>query len=68
MRRNTVKTARTQLKPWQRKVAHATPATPMPKNFTNRISIRIFAEEDRARNKNGDLESPSAEKIPLDTL
>ena len=44
-----VRTARIQLIPWHKKVAHATPATPMRKAFTNRISTRIFDVEDAAR-------------------
>ena len=42
--------------------------SPIWNSATNRISKAILAVEDAARNKKGVLESPSAEKIPLDTL
>ena len=64
----TTVTARMQLTPWQRKVAHATPATPIWNAATNRISTAMLAVDEAARKKNGVLESPSAEKIPVDTL
>ncbi len=57
-----------QLTPWQRKVAHATPATPMENAFTNKISTATFAADDTARNRNGVPESPRAEKIPVAIL
>ena len=40
----------------------------MAKVFTNKISTRIFAVEEKARKINGVLESPSAEKIPVAIL
>ncbi|CDA67970.1 unknown [Clostridium sp. CAG:510] len=46
---NTTTMASTQLTPWQRKVAQATPATPMLKAFTNQISTAILDKEDTAR-------------------
>ena len=54
--------------PWQRKVAHATPATPIRKAVTNRISTPMLESEEQARKMNGVFESPSAEKIPVATL
>ena len=48
-RRKTFHTARIQLTPWQRKVAQATPATPIRKAVTNRISMKILAVEEAAR-------------------
>ena len=65
---NTTAIASTQLTPWQRKVAQATPATPMSKAVTNRMSTAMFAVEETARNQKGVRESPSAEKIPVATL
>ena len=41
--------ARIQLTPWQRKVAHATPATPILKPVTNQISTAILEVEEAAR-------------------
>ena len=67
-RRKTTSTASTQLTPWHRKVAQATPATPILKAVTNRMSIPMFAVEEMARKMNGVLESPSAEKIPVAML
>ena len=61
-------TEQMQLTPWQKKVAQATPATPICNVFTNSRSVRIFAVEEKARNKNGVLESPRAEKIPVAIL
>ena len=65
---NTRITDRIQLIPWQMKVAHATPAIPIEKTFTKRMSTRILAVEEKARNINGVFESPSAENIPVDIL
>ena len=67
-RRNTTTSASTQLTPWQRNVAHATPATPILNAVTNRISMKMLLVEDAARKINGVLESPSAEKMPVATL
>ena len=67
-RSTTNSTASTQLTPWQRNVAHATPATPILNAATNRISIPIFATDEQARKTNGVLESPSAEKMPVAIL
>ena len=67
-RRKTTSTASTQLTPWHRKVAQATPATPILNAVTNRMSIPMFAVEEMARKMNGVLESPSAEKIPVAML
>ena len=67
-RRSTTSTASTQLTPWHRKVAQATPATPMSKAVTNRISTAILAVEDTARNRKGVRESPMAEKMPVAML
>ena len=67
-RRSTKSTASTQLTPWQRNVAHATPATPILNAVTNRISMKMLLVEDAARKINGVLESPSAEKMPVATL
>ena len=67
-RRNTNTSASTQLTPWHRNVAHATPSTPMPNAVTNRISTAMFERDEAMRKKNGVLESPSAEKIPVATL
>jgi len=36
--------------------------------FTNKISTKIFAVDEIARNQNGVLESPRAEKIPVAIL
>lgn len=65
---NTMIRDKTQLAPWQRKVAQATPETPMEKYLTNKTSAKIFALEDAARKRKGVLESPSAEKIPVAML
>ena len=67
-RRHMAITARIQLIPWHKKVAHATPATPMSKAVTKRISTAIFEVEEAARKQKGVLESPSAEKIPVAIL
>ena len=67
-RRSTASTARTQLTPWHRKVAQATPATPMSKAVTKRISTPMLDTEETARNQKGVLLSPRAEKIPVETL
>ncbi len=61
-------TERRQLTPWQRKVAHATPAMPMEHVSTKRMSIRMLAVEEKARKRKGVLESPSAEKMPVAIL
>ena len=47
----TARTARIPLIPWQRKVAHATPATPILKTETNKISTPIFDNEEAARER-----------------
>ena len=49
MRRNTTTMASTQLTPWHRKVAHATPATPILKPATNRISTPMLDRDETAR-------------------
>ena len=71
-RLNTKITARIQLTPWHRKVAHATPSTPLEKTgestVTNKISIPILEREEIIRKIKGVLESPRAEKIPVATL
>ena len=59
---------KTQLTPWQIKVAHATPATSMEKHLTKRMSIRMLAQDEITRKIKGVLESPSAEKIPVEIL
>ena len=64
----TTTTASTQLTPWHRKVAQATPATPIWKAVTNKISIPMLLSEETARKTNGVLLSPSAEKIPVAML
>ena len=64
----TVVRASTQLTPWHRNVAQATPATPILKAVTKRISIPILAREDTARNRKGVLLSPRAEKMPVEML
>ena len=48
-RRNTTTSASTQLTPWHRKVAQATPATPILKAVTKRISTAILERDDAAR-------------------
>ena len=57
-----------QLTPWQINVAQATPATPMWRPATNQISMAILEQDEAARKKKGVLESPSAEKMPLEIL
>ena len=64
----TKATARIQLIPWQIKVAHATPATPILNAVTNSMSIPILESDEQARKINGVFESPSAEKIPVAIL
>ena len=66
--RRTTRIARMQLTPWHKKVAHATPATPILKAVTKRISTAMLEVEDAARKMKGVLESPSAEKIPVAIL
>ena len=66
--KNTNMTDNMQLTPWHINVAHATPATPMPKVLTNKISTAILEVDEAARNQNGVFESPSAENIPVDIL
>ena len=44
-------------------VAKATPAIPISKAVTSRISTKIFAIDEQTRNINGVYESPSAEKM-----
>ena len=53
---------------WHRKVAQATPATPISKAATNSTSTAMFAVEEPARNRNGVRLSPSAVKMPVATL
>lgn len=60
--------ARMQLTPWQMNVAHATPSTPIEKAVTKSISMKMFAVEEMARNTNGVLLSPRAEKTPVARL
>ena len=67
-RTNTTATAATQLTPWQRNVAHATPATPSGSAVTNTISSPILAVELMARKMNGVRLSPSAVKMPVERL
>ena len=67
-RRRTYSIASTQLTPWHRNVAQATPATPIRKALTKRMSTRMFAVEEIARKMNGVRESPIAEKMPVATL
>ena len=68
IRRATASRASTQLMPWQRKVAQATPATPMSKAVTKKISIKMLPTDEAARKKKGVRLSPSAEKMPVATL
>ena len=68
IRRATAQTASTQLTPWHRKVAQATPATPMSKAVTKRMSIKMLLTDEAARKKKGVLLSPRAEKMPVATL
>ena len=49
IRRNTTTMARMQLTPWHRKVAQATPATPIWNPATNRMSTPMLEREDTAR-------------------
>ena len=65
---NTSASEAKQLTPWQRKVAHAVPAIPIANVFTKMKSANMFAVEEKARNKNGVLESPNAVKIPVAML
>ena len=67
-RRMTTATASTQLMPWHRKVAQATPATPILKAVTNRMSTAMLLKEDTARKIKGVLLSPRAEKTPVAML
>ena len=67
-RRKTTTSASTQLIPWHKNVAQATPATPMLNAVTNRISTAILDVDEQVRKINGVLESPSAEKMPVATL
>ena len=67
-RRATTHRESTQLTPWHKNVAQATPATPMLNAVTNRISTAILDVDEQARKINGVLESPSAEKMPVATL
>ena len=64
-RRITTQIANTQLTPWHRNVAQATPATPIRNAVTKRISMPMLDSDEAARNQNGVLESPRAEKIPV---
>ena len=64
-RRAMTSTASTQLTPWHRKVAQATPATPILKAVTKRMSTAMLEREEAARNRKGVLESPRAEKMPV---
>lgn len=65
---STTNNARIQLIPWQINVARATPYTRMPNTCTNAISITMLDKDEKARNTNGVLESPIAEKIPVARL
>ena len=67
-RRSTASTARTQLTPWHRKVAQATPATPMSKAVTKRISTPMLDTEEMARNQKGVLLSPRARMMAATIL
>ena len=67
-RRATTHRESTQLTPWHRKVAQATPETPISKAATNSTSTAMFAVEEPARNRNGVRLSPSAVKMPVATL
>ena len=67
-RRMTTATASTQLTPWHRNVAQATPATPILKTVTKKISTAMLLKEDAARNTKGVLLSPRAEKTPVAIL
>ena len=67
-RRATTHRESTQLTPWHKKVAQATPATPRSKAATNSTSTAMFAVEEPARNRNGVRLSPSAVKMPVATL
>ena len=60
--------ARTQAMPCARKVAHATPATPISKAMTKSKSRAIFPKEEPMRKYRGVRESPSAVKMPVPTL
>lgn len=53
---------------WHKNVAHATPAIPILKALTKRMSIAMLLVDDMARKIKGVLESPMAEKIPVATL
>ena len=68
IRRRTVMTASTQLTPWHRNVAQATPATPIWSPATNQMSMAIFVSDEATRKINGVRESPRAEKIPVEIL
>ena len=68
IRISTNSSASTQLTPWHRKVAQATPATPMWKAFTKSMSMKMLDVEEAARKKNGVRESPSAENTPVAML
>ena len=54
--------------PWQISVAQATPATPMENTVTKITSMMILAVEENARKRNGVLESPRPEKMPVAML
>ena len=64
----TASNASAQLTPWQIKVAHATPATPIFSAVTNRMSMPMLEREDTARKIKGVLLSPMAEKMPVAIL
>ena len=66
--RSTKYSASRQLIPWHRKVAQATPATPILNAVTNRISMAMLDSEEQARKIKGVLESPMAEKMPSEIL
>ena len=66
--RHTTANDKMQLIPWQIKVAHATPATPILNAVTNSMSIPILESDEQTRKINGVFESPSAEKIPVAIL
>lgn len=67
-RSSTAAMAHRQLTPWHRKVAQATPSTPMPPAVTKRMSTPMLLREETIRNRKGVRESPMAEKMPVAML
>ena len=59
---------KTQLNPWHKNVAQATPATPIFNLDTNITSTTILDSEENTRNINGVSVSPKAEYIPVEIL